>query len=203
VRDFTADPHTAIAVNHEVRSATWSSGRAKPAQSALLAIGREIRPTTLAEVRRLEMPTHHDVRQADVNQRRLGVVLALSRARGQRLRPFLLLEQLGRARCSCSRWWRRWSTVRDPVQDPARFAFAHGGKDGHPFRYAEGVTNQSRFSGERSNASKLGHTEKLHDWRGSIRSRGWSGGGCRRPPTSTSRSRTKGPVAIRWATNRV
>ena len=44
----------------------------------------------------LEMPTHHDVRRADVNQRRLGAVLALAHERDvSDFASFLLLEQLG------------------------------------------------------------------------------------------------------------
>src|SRR6187551_3993278 len=77
VRDFTDNPHTAIVGESRGEIRNLVDGRAKPAQSALLAIAREDPARTLAEVRRLEMPTHHDVRQADVNQRRLGAVLAL------------------------------------------------------------------------------------------------------------------------------
>src|SRR5207237_101779 len=72
VRDFTADPHTAIVGESRGEIRNLVDGRARPAQSALLAIVREDPARTLAEVRRLEMPAHHDVRQADVNQRRLG-----------------------------------------------------------------------------------------------------------------------------------
>src|SRR5256885_3082834 len=68
VRDFTADPHTAIVGESRGEIRNLVDGRAKPAQSALLAIAREDAVRTLAEVRRLEMPTHHDVRQADLNQ---------------------------------------------------------------------------------------------------------------------------------------
>src|SRR5204862_6885790 len=71
VRDFTADPHTAIVGESRGEIRNLVDGRAKSAQSALLAIAREDPARTLAEVRRLELPTHHDVRQADVNQRRL------------------------------------------------------------------------------------------------------------------------------------
>ena len=81
VRDFTANPHTAIVGESRGEIRNLVDGRAKPAQSALLAIAREDPARTLAEVRRLEMPTHHDVRQTDVNQRRLGAVLALAHER--------------------------------------------------------------------------------------------------------------------------
>src|SRR5438270_6805860 len=69
VRDFTANPHTAIVGESRGEIRNLVDGRAKPAQSALLAIAREDPARTLAEVLRLEMPTHHDVRQANVIQR--------------------------------------------------------------------------------------------------------------------------------------
>ena len=72
VRDFTANPHTAIVGQSRGEIRNLVDGRAGPAQSALLAIAREDPARTLAEVRRLEMPRHHDVRRADVDERRLG-----------------------------------------------------------------------------------------------------------------------------------
>jgi uncharacterized protein len=165
VRDFTANPHTGIVGEScgEIRNLV--DGRAKPAQSALLAIAREDPARTLAEVRRLEMPTHHDVRQADVNQRRLGAVLALAHERDvSDFASFLLLEQLG------PRTLQSLALVAEVVhgaptrfQDPARFAFAHGGKDGHPFPVPLKVYDESiTFLRRALDASKLGHTEKLH-----------------------------------------
>jgi hypothetical protein len=46
--------------------------------------------------------------------------------------------------------------------DPARFAFAHGGKDGHPFPVPLKVYDQSIAVLRRAlDAAKLGHSEKL------------------------------------------
>jgi hypothetical protein len=81
------------------------------------------------------MPTRHDVRSTDVNEKRLGAVLALAHERELRdFASFLLLEQLG------PRTLQSLALVAEVVhgaptrfQDPARFAFAHGGKDGIPF----------------------------------------------------------------------
>ena len=137
----------------------------RPAQSALLAIAREDPARTLAEVRRLEMPAHHDVRQADVNQRRLGAVLALAHERDvSDFASFLLLEQLG------PRTLQSLALVAEVVHgaptrfaDPARFAFAHGGKDGHPFPVPLKVYDESlAFLRRALDAARLGHTEKLH-----------------------------------------
>src|SRR5712671_7882218 len=66
VRDFTADPHTAIVGEPAGTIRNLVDRRARPAQDALLAIARADPAQTLAEVRRLEMPARHDVRASDV-----------------------------------------------------------------------------------------------------------------------------------------
>jgi len=165
VRDFSADPHTAIVGESGGEIRNLVDGRAKPAQSALLAIAREDPAKTLSEVRRLEMPAHHDVRRADVNQQRLGAVLALAHERDvSDFASFLLLEQLG------PRTLQSLALLAEVVHgaparfaDPARFSFAHGGKDGHPFPVPLKVYDESiGFLRRALDAAKVGHTEKLH-----------------------------------------
>jgi hypothetical protein len=165
VRDFTADPHTAIVGDSRGEIRNLVDSRARPAQTALLAIAREDPGRTLAEVRRLEMPAHHDVRHTDVHARRLGAVLALAHERDvSDFASFLLLEQLG------PRTLQSLALVAEVVHgaparfaDPARFAFAHGGKDGHPFPVPLKVYDESLgFLRRALDAAKLGHTEKLH-----------------------------------------
>ena len=164
VRDFTADPHTAIVGESRGEIRNLVDGRAKPAQDALLAIAREHPAKTLSEVRRLEMPAHHDVRRTDVNERRLGAVLALAHERDvSDFASFLLLEQLG------PRTLQSLALVAEVVHgaptrfaDPARFSFAHGGKDGHPFPVPLQVYDESiGFLRRALDAAKLGHAEKL------------------------------------------
>ena len=87
VRDFTADPHTAIVGEHAGTIVNLVDRRARPAQDALLAIARDDPARTLADVRRLEMPAHHDVRRGrrerEAPRRRAR---ACTRARPARLR---------------------------------------------------------------------------------------------------------------------
>jgi hypothetical protein len=164
VRDFTADPHTAIVGEPRGEIRNLVDGRARPAQDALLTVARADPARTLADVRRLEMPAHHDVRRADVHARRLGAVLALAQERELRdFASFLLLEQLG------PRTLQSLALVAEVVhgtptrfQDPARFAFAHGGKDGHPFPVPLTVYDESLAVLRRAlDAARVGHTEKL------------------------------------------
>jgi uncharacterized protein len=62
VRDFTADPHAAIVGTHAGVIRNLVDARARPAQDALLAIVKDDPDRTVATVRRLGMPAHHDVR---------------------------------------------------------------------------------------------------------------------------------------------
>jgi len=83
----------------------------------------------------LVMPAHHDVRASDVHLRRLHANLAAAADRGPTDFPALLLTPgVGQ------RTVRALALVAEVVHgapcrftDPARFAFAHGGKDRHPF----------------------------------------------------------------------
>jgi len=168
VQDFTADPHSAIVGEHAGTIRNLVDGRARPAQDALLQIVREDPARTLADVRRLEMPRHHEVRAADVQARRLGAVLALAQER--ELRDFaslLLVEQLG------PRTLRSLALVAEVIHgtptrfdDPARFSFAHGGKDGHPFPVPLRVFDESIAVLRRAlDTAKLGHADKLDGMR--------------------------------------
>jgi hypothetical protein len=164
VRDFTADPHAAIVGAHAGTIRNLVDARARPAQDALLTIAREDPAATLATVRRLEMPARHDVRAPDVQARRLGAVLALAHERDLRdFASFLLLEQLG------PRTLQSLALVAEVVhgtptrfEDPARFSFAHGGKDGHPFPVPLRVYDESIAVLRKAlDAARLGHTDKL------------------------------------------
>ena len=164
VRDFTADPHAAIVGEHAGTIQNLVDSRARPAQQALLTIARQDPSKTVAEVRRLMMPARHDVRRADVNERRLGAVLALAHERDLAdFASFLLLEQLG------PRTLQSLALVAEVVHgtptrfdDPARFSFAHGGKDGHPFPVPLDVYDETiRVLTSAVSAANLGNAEKL------------------------------------------
>jgi hypothetical protein len=114
------------------------------------------------------MPSHHHVRSKDIDLKRLGAVLAV--AHEQELRDFasfLLLEGLG------PRTLQSLALIAEVVHgapsrfsDPARFSFAHGGKDGHPFPVPLKTYDESLAVLRRSlEAARLGHTEKIHGFK--------------------------------------
>jgi len=165
VRDFTSEPHTGIVGRHEGLIMNLVDAQACPAQEALLDVARQDPVRTLAQAQRVyTAPRHHDVRAENIDLKRLGAVLAL--AYQTELRDFaslLLLENLG------PRTLQSLALVAEVVHgtptrfsDPARFSFAHGGKDGHPFPVPLKTYDESIGVLRRSlDEARLGDTDKM------------------------------------------
>jgi hypothetical protein len=83
----------------------------------------------------LVMPAHHEVRASDVMVRRLHGTLAAAAERGPADFPDLLLTPGVGARTIAALAMVAEVVHGAPYRfaDPARFSFAHGGKDRHPF----------------------------------------------------------------------
>jgi hypothetical protein len=168
VRDFVDAPHTGIAGEHQGTILNLVDGEAGRARDALLAMARESPEATLREVRHLSMPRHHDVRPRDVDEKRLGAVLAVAYERELRgFADLLLVENLG------PRTLQTLAMVAEVVHgapvrfsDPARFSFALGGKDGHPFPVPLKTYDESIDVLRRSlDAAKVDGGEKLEGFR--------------------------------------
>jgi uncharacterized protein len=164
VRDFVSEPHAGIAGEHQGTILNLVDRAAGPAQSALLEIARTHPETTLAEARHLTMPRHHDVRAENIDLKRLGAVMAVAYERDLRdFASLLLLENLG------PRTLQTLALIAEVVHgaparfsDPARFSFALGGKDGHPFPVPLKTYDESLGVLRRSlDSAKVGDTEKL------------------------------------------
>ena len=135
MRSFVDSPHTAICGAYQGEIMNLADGAAAPARGAVVSLTREKPETMMQDVQRLVLPVHHDVRTEDVDLRRLGAVLWLAHDRRPAdFEELLLLEGVG------PRTLQSLALVSEVIhgtpcrfRDPARFAFAHGGKDGHPF----------------------------------------------------------------------
>jgi uncharacterized protein len=127
VRDFTDAPHSAIVGEHQGQILNLVDTQAKPAQNALLEIARD--------GRYLNLPRHHNILPEDVDLKRLGAILAVAYERDLRnFADLILVENLG------PRTLQSLALIAEVIHgtptrfsDPARFSFALGGKDRHPF----------------------------------------------------------------------
>ena len=175
VKDFTCEPHTGIVGEPAFAKGYGAAGQAgliqnlvdqhaRPAQDALLSIAADHPQRTLSEVMKMRLPAHHDVRAKDVDLKRLGAVLAVSYERKlQDFASLLLVENLG------PRTLQSLALIAEVIHgtptrftDPARFSFAHGGKDRHPFPVPLKTYDESIAVLRRSlDAAKVGDTDKM------------------------------------------
>jgi hypothetical protein len=168
VRDFVSDPHTAIVGENQGTIMNLVDHHSQPAQHAMLTIASQRPDETISELRRLTMPTHHELRSSDVDLKRLGAVLATAYERDfHDFASLLLLENLG------PRTVQTLALVAEVVHgapsrftDPARFAFALGGKDRHPLPVPLKTYDESISVLRRSlDAAKLGDPDKMDGFR--------------------------------------
>ena len=132
---FVNDPHTSIYGKNEGDILNMADKRADGSRNGVMQIAAERPDLMLREISKLIMPSHHDVKAKDVDLKRLGSVLWLAHEkRPSDFEGLLLLEGLG------PRTLQSLALVSEVIhgtssrfKDPARFSFAHGGKDGHPF----------------------------------------------------------------------
>jgi len=168
VHDFTSEPHTGIVGEHQGTIMNLVDANAKRAQQALLRIVQEHPDATLREARHLVVPGRHEVQAEDIDLERLGAVLAVAYEREFRdFASLLLLENLG------PRTLQSLALIAEVVHgaptrfsDPARFSFALGGKDGHPFPVPLKTYDDSLSVLRTSlDAAKLGDADKLDGFR--------------------------------------
>lgn len=128
-------PHAGITGENQGLILNLTDHQASVTRNSILNITQENPDKMLSEIRKIVMPRHHDVQISDVNMKRLGAVLTLAHETPpQNFESLLLLEGVG------PRTVQSLTLVSEVIYgtpsrftDPARFSFAHGGKDGHPF----------------------------------------------------------------------
>src|SRR5215471_1998401 len=161
---FVDEPHAAIEGRPVGDIVNLVDRRAAAARGGMIDLARVGPDRPLAELARLRMPAHHDVRAADVDLGRLGRTLAAVADRGPTdFADLMLVPGVG------ARTLFALALVAEVVHgapsrfaDPARFSLAHGGKDGHPFPVPLRVYDQTIAVLRRAMAAaKLGDSERL------------------------------------------
>lgn len=164
VQSFVEEPHTAICGEHQGEILNLVDKRALPSQQGILDITREHPDKILAEAKHLRMPLYADIQAKDVDMKRLGSILWMAQeAASQNFEDLLLLKGLG------PRTLQSLALVSEVIHgtpsrfsDPARFAFAHGGKTGKPFPVPTQVYDETIASLRQAvDKAKIGQTDKL------------------------------------------
>jgi hypothetical protein len=163
LKSFVDDPHTFIYGKNGGYILNMTDKQADTSRAGVMQIAAENPGAMINEINKLVMPSHHQVHAKDVDLKRLGAVLWLAHEKQPKdFEDLLLLQGLG------PRTLQSLALVSEVIhgtpsrfKDPARFSFAHGGKDGAPFPVPTKVYDETL--GVLQNAiqkAKLGNSDK-------------------------------------------
>ena len=135
VTSFVNEPHTGISGVNRGNILNLTSSEAEQNRNGIIDITKTDSEKWMQDFQRLILPAHHEVLASDVDMKKLGNILWLARENEpENFEDLLMLKGVG------PRTMQSLALVSEVIHgapsrftDPARFSFAHGGKDGHPF----------------------------------------------------------------------
>lgn len=164
LQSFVSTPHTFIYGQNQGPILNFTAENAGIVRDKTLEICKEHPDKIIRELMHLKMPNHHDVRIEDVNTKRLGAMLWLAHEnKPEDFEELLLLKGMGpRALQSLALVSEVIYGTPTRFEDPARFSFAHGGKDGHPFPVPVNIFDETINTLQSAiNKAKIGNSDKL------------------------------------------
>ena len=163
LQSFVEEPHAAVCGENVGPILNLTAKEAASARAGMLGLTREKPELMMQEIQQLLLPSRHEVQAEDVDLKRLGTVLWMAHEQAvDNFEELLLLQGTG------PRTVQSLALVSEVIhgtparfKDPARFAFAHGGKDGHPFPVPVKVYDETIATLQIAvHKAKLGNTEK-------------------------------------------
>jgi hypothetical protein len=168
IKSFIEEPHSSIYGENMGQILNLVHKDAARSRQGILDLAREEPIRITQEIKHLNMPAHHDVQVKDIDLKRLGAVLYLAHESGiSGFEDLLLTRGLG------PRTLQSLALVSEVIygtptrfSDPARFSFAHGGKDGHPFPVPLKVYDETiKVLNDCLSKAKVDISEKKHSFR--------------------------------------
>jgi hypothetical protein len=165
--DFVCEPHAAICCDRRAPTLNLVARDSESARTMTAELARETPVRLVSELVRLKhlaLPRRHAILMADIAPDRLGAILTKTyEAQAADFRELLMLPGVG------AKTLRALSLVAELVHgaapsfdDPARFAFAHGGKDGIPFPVDRAAYDGTiELLARAVRRAKLGETEEV------------------------------------------
>lgn len=162
LQSFMEEPHTSVCGKNQGLILNLTDKLATPTKAGILELTKETPDKLMREVS-IILPRHHEVKAEDVNLKRLGAALLLAHETNTSdMESLLLLEGVG------PRTLQSLTLVSEVIHgtpsrfsDPARFSFAHGGKDGHPFPVPTSVYDETiEVFNKAIHRAKMGDNDK-------------------------------------------
>ncbi|MBN2074237.1 MAG: DUF763 domain-containing protein, partial [Dehalococcoidales bacterium] len=178
VSDFVNEPHAGILSQAKSIALDLTAGDSAPARTTITSIATEETPEkVLDELRKLKtltLPQRHQILTSDLHPDSLKkIILSTYERQPEDFEQLIGLPGVG------ARTIRALSLISELVhgvapsyRDPARYSFAHGGKDGIPYPVDRKTYDQSiELLSRAINKTKLGLSEKQQAFHGLDRMR--------------------------------
>ncbi len=165
--DFVVEPHTAICCDERQPSLNLVARSSEPSRATSTQLAKEKPAALIGELIRLKslsLPKRHQILMSDISPARLDrILLKTYEAQPESFKQLLCLPGVGAKTIRALSLIAELTYGAEPsYQDPARFGFAHGGKDGIPYPVDRPLYDQTIGLLERAIAkSKLGKSEEL------------------------------------------
>ncbi len=172
VEDFVCEPHAGICSQARGEALNLVASESAPARATVTELAAEEKPEKLlAELNRLKtlsLPHRHYLTLDDIHPERLGKIFVHTYEQGaEDFESLIGLEGVG------PKTIRALSLISELVygvppsfRDPARYSFAHGGKDGHPFPVDRETYDRSiELLSTAVRRAKIGNREKMEAFR--------------------------------------
>jgi hypothetical protein len=174
VESFVVEPHSAVCADKKVEALNLVHHKSLPAQKVIVELVTEQPDKTLYELRKiaerdslfnhLNLPMRHSQRISDIKIERFKSILLKTYERGVRdFQDLLSIEGVG------PKTLRALSLISELIygtppsyEDPARYSYAVGGKDGVPYPVDRITYDKTIEIMERAiNKARIGRTERL------------------------------------------
>jgi uncharacterized protein len=168
VRDFVCEPQSAICCDRKEKivldMVAFDSQGARQASAELSRERPERLVAELKQIQGLELPSRHSVLVQDIHPERLQeIFLKTYDQQPQRFEELLGMPGVG------GKTIRALALIAEVLygtppsfRDPARYSFAHGGKDGHPYPVDRETYRESiDFLKRATEAAQIGYHEKV------------------------------------------
>jgi hypothetical protein len=148
VKDFVCEPHNAVCCDQRGEVLNMVAEESGPSRVSSAEIARQEPEKVLAELKKvatLDLPRRHVVLLSDIESTRMQkIFLKTYERQPQDFEKLLGGEGVGpKTIRALSLLGELIYGARPSFRDPARFSFAHGGKDGHPYPVDKGVYDRS------------------------------------------------------------
>lgn len=165
LKSYVNEPHTAVCCDENKKTLNMVAEESAPSRDAVTNLVKEHPDKIINESQKiLKMPSHHPVLRLDISPKYFHkILLKTYEQMPNNFENFITIQGVGpKTLRALALIGELLYGVTPSFRDPARYSFAHGGKDGFPYPVHRDTYNQSiSFLESAIKKAKIGQTDRL------------------------------------------